>query len=106
MTTLNAKLATLGFAVIAGAGLLAGAVKGIVSFVQNLLPSPTQKEGVRPVQKSFRLKQHGIGLIDGLGILCTGFLVVFVAIPDAQAQLPDIHYAGTDIYSEVQEGEH
>ena len=43
-------------------GLLAKDAKGIVSFVQNLLPSRTQKEGVHPVQKAFRLKQHGIGL--------------------------------------------
>ena len=77
-TLTNAKLATLGFAVIAGAGLLAGAVKGIVSFVQNLLPSPTQKEGVRPVPKAFRLgaifQTAGIGTIYGL--LFAGLLLM------------------------------
>ncbi len=55
--------ATLGIAGIAAAGLLARTVKGVVSFVQNLLPSQTPKEGVRPVPKASRLKQHGIGII-------------------------------------------
>ena len=73
-------------------GLLAKTAKGIVSFVPNILPSQTPKEGVHPVPKAFRLRQHG------LGILCAGFLVAFIAMPNAQAQLPDYHYAGTDIY--------
>lgn len=49
-------------------GLLTRAFKGIVSFVQNLLPYLTQKEGVRPVQKAFCLKPHGIGMIAILAI--------------------------------------
>ena len=56
-----------------GAGkddLLAKNAKGIVSFVQNFLPSRTQKEGVRPVPKAFRLREvfqtAGIGTLYGL----------------------------------------
>ena len=49
------KSAILG--VVAVAGILAKTAKGIVSFVQNLLPIQTQKEGVRPVH---------IGMIYGL----------------------------------------
>ena len=34
-------------------GILAEIAKGIVSFLQNFLPSQTQKEGVCPAQKAF-----------------------------------------------------
>ncbi len=71
-------MATLGIVGVAVAGLLTRAVKGIVSFVQNLLPSPTQKEGVRPVPKAFRLgaifQTAGIGTIYGL--LFAGLLLM------------------------------
>lgn len=34
----------------------------------------------------------------GLGPLYGAVLAAFVALPDAQTQQPDYHYAGTDIY--------
>ena len=77
-------------------GLLEKTTKGIVSFLQNLLPSRTQKDGVRPVQKAFRLRE--IFQTAGIGILLTGFLVVFIAPPNAQAQKPDYYFHGTDMY--------
>ena len=48
----TAKLAILGFVGVAAAGILTRTVKGIVSFVQNLLPSQTQKGGRPPRSKS------------------------------------------------------
>ena len=59
-------------------GILAKTAKGIVSFLQNILPSQTQKEGVRPVQKAFRLgaifQTAGIGTLYGL--LFAGLLLL------------------------------
>ena len=77
-------------------GLLEKTAKGIVFFLQNLFPSRTQKDDVRPVQKAFRLRE--IFQTAGIGILCTGFLVVFIAPPNAQAQKPDYYFHGTDMY--------
>ena len=52
------------------AGLLARVVKGVVSFLQNLLSPQTHREGVRPVQKAFRLREllqtAAVGTIYGL----------------------------------------
>ena len=39
-------------------GILAKTVKGIVSFLRNFLPAQTQKEDVRPAQKSSRPWRH------------------------------------------------
>ena len=49
LTIQKFKAAAFGIAGGAAAGLLAKTTKGIVSIVQNLLPSRTQKEGVCPV---------------------------------------------------------
>ena len=52
------------------AGLLARMVKGVVSFLQNLLSPQTRKEGVRCGQKAFRLREifqtTAIGALYGL----------------------------------------
>ena len=52
------------------AGLLARVVKGVVSFLQNLLSPQTRKEGVRRGPKAFRLDEifqtAGIGTLYGL----------------------------------------
>ena len=60
------------------AGLLARVVKGVVSFLQNLLSPQTCKEGVRPVPKAFRLPEifqtAAIGTIYGL--LFAGLLLM------------------------------
>ena len=63
---------------IAVAGLWAQTVKGIVSFVPNLLPSLTPKEGVGPVPKAFRLKRHGIRLFAVIAL--TGIVTVLTPI--------------------------
>ncbi len=73
-TTLTKKLATLGIVGVSVAGLLAGAVKGIVSFVQNLLPSPTQKEGVRGIQLSAFFQPADAAVV-GIGLPASAFLV-------------------------------
>ena len=76
------KGAMLGIAVIAVADLLAKTAKGVVSLVQNLLPSPTPKEGVQPVQKASRLgaifPTAGIGTIYGL--LLAGLLFALLLL--------------------------
>ena len=68
--------AILGIARIATVELLVKTAKGIVSFVSNLLPSPTPKEGVRSVPKAFRLRElfQTAGIV-GIGLLASPFLV-------------------------------
>ncbi len=68
------KWATLGVAVVAVAVLLARTVKGIVSFVPNLLPTQTPKEGVRGVQAS-AFFQPAAAVAVGIGLLASPFLV-------------------------------
>ncbi len=68
------KLAILGVVGVAVAGLLARTAKGIVSFVQNLLPSQTQKEGVRGVQVS-AFFQPAAAVAVGIGLLASAFFV-------------------------------
>ena len=57
-------------------GLLTRAAKGIVSFLQNFLPSPTQKEGVRGGQ-SAAFVQSATAVLVGIDLL---------ALPMEQAQ--------------------
>ena len=81
-------------------GLLAKDAKGIVSFVQNLLPSRTQKEGVRPIQKAFRLvaifQTASIGAIYGLlfaGLLLMPFQTHRATAATASPQTSESEYA-------------
>ena len=71
-------------------GILAKTAKGIVSFVQNLLPSPTPKEGVHSVQKASRLgaifPTAGVGTVYGL--LFAGLLFVPFQAHQATAAAP------------------
>ena len=85
---------------IAVAGLLAKTVKGIVSFVQNLLPSPTPKEGVRSVPKASRLgaifPTAGLGTIYGLlfaGLLLLPFQPHRATAATASPQTSESEYA-------------
>ena len=83
-------LTTLGIAGIAVAGLLARTVNGILSFVSNLLPSLTPKEGVGPVPKTFR--RRGLfrtASIVGIGLLASPFPVQSNDEEDAD-QAPEV----------------
>ena len=72
------------------AGLLARVVKGVVSFLQNLLSPQTQKEGVRCGQVS-AFFQLAAAVVVGIGLLVGS---------NAEAQSPDIEFYGVDTHYE------
>ena len=77
------------------AGLLGRVVKGVVSFLQNLLSPLTQKEGVCRGQVS-AFFQLAAAVVVGVGLLVGS---------TAEAQLPDFEIYGVDtIYSQVYVG--
>lgn len=74
------------------AGLLARVVKGVVSFLQNLLSPLTCKEGVRTGQVS-AFFQLAAAVVVGVGLLVGS---------NAEAQSPDIEVYGIDSHSVLQ----
>ena len=67
-------------------GLWTRTAKGIVSFVQNLLPSPTPKEAARTVPKAFRLMPKRLGLIGLTFLLVIGICLMPVKVVQNEAK--------------------
>lgn len=78
-------------------GILAKTAKGVVSLVSKLFSPLTQKEGVRTVQKAFRMRE--IFQTTGIGLLYIVVLDAFIATNTAQAQIiltsPTVHEYAT-----------
>lgn len=100
-------IAGIAVLVVVSIGLVFSKIKETaVPLVFKLFSFQTQKEDVRCVQKAFRLKQHGIGLLAVLALVPTATALSTIPIEQAQAAdspPPEVeHIVTTNLASGVQ----